>query len=257
MINTKKDRSNLYLRLNRMNLIKALAPILGQGGGYHCRIEDGKFIPNLPAMGTNAPWVYVKSAAGARCDILHRILFDRLGIIPSRCRQCYKVVVRPRNVVELFDLYELQREMGVACKCGIEKRPTTKDLYGGYFYCIGLEEGQERYKEVRALVDERLSPETGVILKRYCTEFEIGPEGQGPSSELPELTEDEKWLESYIFENFPSVGYGNKHPDHVNANVMMEWIHHAHRYGDSTYMTFTDGSPLFESVVTYHDIKEE
>ena len=64
MINTKKDRGGLYLRLNRMNLIKALEPLLGAGGGYHCRIEDGKFVPNMPAMSTNAPWVYVKSARG-------------------------------------------------------------------------------------------------------------------------------------------------------------------------------------------------
>ena len=253
MINTKKDRSNLYLRLNRMNLVKPLEPLLRQGGGYHARLEDGRFVPNFPAMATDAPWVYVKTALDLRCDIFHRVMFNTLKLIPSRCRKCYKVVVMPRTIVELFDLYEFQRTMGVPCKCGIEKRPTTNRLYGGYFYCNGLEEGLERYKEVRALVDENLSPETGVILKRYCTEYEVGPMAHGPSDELPEMTDDEKWLEGYVMDHFPSVGYGTPQPDYITASVMMEWIHHAQRYGDPTYREFTDGGPLFESVVTYHD----
>lgn len=257
MINTKHDRNNLYLRLNRINLVKMLAPLLTPGGGYHCRIEDGKFVPNAVAMSNDAPWVYVKSSSDLRCDIFHRVIFNTLGFIPSRCRECYKVVVRPRNVVELFNLYELQRGMGVPCKCGIEKRLTTNCHYGGYFYNKGLEEGLERYKQVRALVDEKLSPETGVILKRYCTEMEIGPDGHGPSNELPEMTEDEKWLEKYVIDHFPSVGFSSPQPDHIAAQVMMEWIHHAHQRGDMSYMKFTDGSSLFKSVVTYHDKEEE
>lgn len=253
MINTKRNRKNLYLSLNKINLIKLLDPLLRQGGGYHARIEDGKFVPNMGVMAIDAPWVYVKSDTSLRCDIYHRVLFNVVGMIPSRCRECYKVVVRPRTVVELFDLYEIQREMGVPCKCGVERRMTTKDLYGGYFYCRGLDEGLERYKEIRGLVDEQLSPETGVILKRYCTEFEVGPKAHGPSDQLPEMTDEEKWLEQYIIDHFPSVGYGTKQPDYLTASVMMEWIHHAHRYGDKSYTELTDGSPLFESVVTYHD----
>ena len=122
MINTKRDRTNLYLNLDRINLVKKLKPLLKPGGRYHARMEDGRFVPNFPAMATDAPWVYVKSSLGMRCDIYHGVLFNILKIIPSRCRACFKVVVRPRNVVDLFDLYELMREMGVPCKCGIEKR---------------------------------------------------------------------------------------------------------------------------------------
>jgi len=255
MINTKTDRKNLYLKLDRLNLIKKIDSLI-KGGQYHARVEDGRFVPNGPAMGIDAPWVYVKSDSQCRCDIYHRVFFNVLKMIPSRCRRCYKVVVRPRTVVELFDLYELQREMGVYCKCGVEKRVTTSSLYGGYFYCDSEEQGQRRYKEVRELVSEHLSPETPVILKRYCTEYEVGPDSQGPSDELPELTEEELEFEAYVIHNFPSVGFGTHQPDHVTASVMMEWISHASRYGDDTYKTFTDGSPLFPPYVTYHDKKE-
>jgi len=253
MINTKKDRKDLYVKLNRLNLVMHLNDLLKPGGGYHCRIEDGRFVPNAVGMGTDAPWVYVKTGHDLRCDIFHRVFFNVLGLIPSRCRECYKVVCMPRTLVELFDLYELQREMGVPCKCGIELRKTDTRLYGGYFYCKGLKEGQERYKEVRELVDERISPDTGVILKRYCSEYEIGPDNQGPTDELPEMTEDEKWLEGYVMSMFPSVGFGSIQPDHIASHVMMSWVHWAYQHGDPTYGEFTDGKALFKPVVTYHN----
>lgn len=167
MINTKRYGKNLYLALDRMNHIKRLKSLLKQGGGYHLRLEDGKIVPNFPAMSDDAPWIYVKPAGDARCDIFHRIFFNVLNMIPSRCRICWKVVVRPQTLKELFELYEIQREMGVPCKCGTEHRLTTKGLYGGYFYCTSKEEGLARYSEVREIVDKRLSPEAGVILKRY------------------------------------------------------------------------------------------
>jgi len=256
MINTKKDRAGLYLRLDRINLIKKLKVLLGPGGGYHLRMEDGKFEPNNPAMGDESPWIYVKTTLGARCDIYHRVFFNVLKHVPTYCRNCWKVVVRPQTLRELFDLYELQKAMGVSCKCGIEKRPTTTSLYGGYFYCRSKEEGLQRFKEVRKLVSRHLSKDTPVILKRYCTEFEIGPGAQGPSDQMPDTTPEEKEVEEYILDNFPRVGFGTPQPDHVIANVMVEWIHYAYRYhkatGDETFKEFTGGENLFPPYVTYH-----
>lgn len=249
MINTKRDRKNLYLNLDRLNLVKKLKGLTT----YHLRMEDGKFVPNSPAMAEDAPWVYVQTAVDARCDIYHRVFFNILKHIPSYCRSCWKIVVRPRNLVELFDLYEYQREMGVPCKCGIERRPTTSNLYGGYFYTRSLEQGRERYREVRELTDKHLSKETPVILKRACTEFEIGPDSFGPSDEWPDCTPEELEMEEYIIAHFPRVGFGTPQPDHVTAHVMMEWIGHAYRYGDKTYKTFTGGNPLFQPYITYHE----
>lgn len=252
MINTKIDRKNLYLMLDRLNLPKRIAPLLAPGGGYHARIEDGKYVPNHPAMATDAPWVYVKTSPGMRCDIYHRIFFNVLKMIPSRCRECWKVVVRPRTIIELFDLYEFQREMGVPCKCGMEKRKTTRGLYGGYFYCRGEAEGQARKKEVRTLVNKHLSRSTSVILKRYCTEYEIGPGALGPSNKLPEMTDDEKWMEEYVLDRFPSIGFGTPQPDDITAAVMQEWIHYAsEKDSGDEYLELTNGSPLFKPYVKY------
>jgi len=257
MINTRKDRKNLYMRLDKINLVKKLAKILGPHGGYHLRMEDGKFVPNNPAMSEVTPWVYVKVTDDARCDIYHRIFFNVLEHVPSYCRNCWKVVVKPKTLKDLFDLYELMKQMGVPCKCGIERRKTTTSLYGGYFYCRGKTEGEKRYIEVKKIVDKFLSPDTPVILKRYCTEYEIGPGSKGPSDQLPDVTPEEKEVEEYIIDKFPRVGFNAPQPDFVVAGVMMEWIHYAYQYhkatGDETFREFTDGENLFPPYVTYHD----
>ena len=253
MINTKKNRKDLYLKLDKLNLTKKLSPLLKPGGGYHARVEDGLFVPNIVGMSTDAPWIYIQKMLGMRCDISHKILFTIIKMVPSYCRKCWKVVVRPRNIVELFDLYELQREMGVPCKCGIEGRPKVRGLYGGYFYCKSETEGQERYKEVRALADEHFSKETPVFLKRYCTEYEIGPGSLGPSDKLPDMTEDEIWLEEYIIAHFPRVGFGIPPPDHIAAGIMQKWIDDAYKYdtNNELYKEFTNGSELSKPYITY------
>ena len=252
MINTKTDRKNLFVNLSKIALTLKLKSLLKPGGGFHLRLEDGKFVPNAVSLGWDAPWVYVKTVSDARCDIYHRVFFNVLKKVPGRCRNCWKIVVRPRNLVELFDLYEFQREMGVPCKCGIERRPTVDGLYGGYFYTKSKEQGLERYKQVRKLVNKHLSPRTEVVLKRYCTEFEIGPGSLGASNELPDQTPEELDLENLILDYFPRVGFGTKQPDHLTAGVMCEWIGYAYQNGDKTYAAFTDGSPLFRSTVKYH-----
>lgn len=258
MINTIKDRKNLYMRLDKLNIVSKLMPLLNSG--YVLRVEDGKFVPKSRSIAHNAPWVYVKSAELARCDVYHRVFFDILGHVPTYCRNCWKVVVKPKILRDLFNLYEIERQMGVPCKCGTEHRKTTTSLYGGYFYCRSREEGMERYAEVRKKVDKYLSPGTPVILKRYCTEYEIGPGSKGPSDQMPDTTPEEKEMEEFIIDKFPRVGFGTPQPDFLTASVMQGWIHYAYQYhkatGDETFKEFTNGENLFPPYVTYHD-KEE
>jgi hypothetical protein len=259
MIDTRKNRKNLYMELDNLALVRKLRPLL-ERGGYILRPSDSKFIPKITSMAWDSPWVYVKSVPQARCDLYHRVFFNILRHVHSYCRSCWKVVVRPRNLVELFDLLDFQFKMCVPCKCGIERRQTVNGLYGGYFYTRSKEEGLERYKEVRELVNQYLSPETPVILKRYCTEFELGDghgiEGFGPSDQMPDVTPEERAMEKYIESNFPSIGCNNPQPDHLIASTMMSWIDYAFKHGDQTYSEFTNGSKLVKDYITYHNTKE-
>jgi hypothetical protein len=220
--------------------------------GYKLRIEDGKFVPRNVAAAYEVPWVYVKTVPDSRCDVYQVVFHQTLKHIHSFCRECYKVVVRPRTLAELFDLYELQKEMDVPSKCGLEHRDTTHGLYGGYFYCRGLEQGQRRYEQVKEAVNKQISKGVPVLLKRYCTEYEIGPDAMGPSNETPDATFEEMEMERQIESLFPRVGFLTPQSEHQIAYVMRRWIHHAYKWGDQTYSLFTDGSPLFDKYVIYN-----
>lgn len=258
MIDTKTNRSNLFLELDKLDIVNKIKPLLDRHG-YMQRMEDGKFVPKNVSLGYDAPWIYVESMHDARCDLYHRVFYNILDHIHSYCRSCWKVVVRPKTLVQLFDLYEFQKTMGVPCKCGIEKRDNVHGLYGGYFYTRSKEEGLERYKQVRDLVDRYLGKDVQVLLKRYCTEFEIGGQGgikgKGDSSKVGDLSPEEIQMEQYLEAHFPPVGYNNKQPKHGMAAIMKSWIMYAYKHGDETYKVFTNGEPLFPGYTTYH--KEE
>lgn len=255
-INTKgENRKNLYMTLDHLDLVGKLRPLL-EKQGYILRPEDSKFVPRQVSVAWDAPWIYVHADPMARCDLYHRVFYNILDHIHSFCRNCWKVVVRPQNLKQLFDLYEIQRDMGVPCKCGLELRKTVSGMYGGYFYNRSYEQGLERYEEVRKLVDENLSSEVPVILKRYCTEFEIGGEnikGKGPSDQTPEITSEEKEMEEYVEAHFPRVVANNPQPKHLIAHVMKKWIHHAFEHADETYKLFTNGEKLSQNYITYHN----
>jgi len=236
-VNTKTNRNLLYLTLTKRDCLSKLKELL----------------PKEILTRMAAPWIYVQPLISARCHLYNRVFFESLSHIHSYCRNCYKVVVRPRTIVELFDLYELQREMGVPCKCGLERRDTVHGLYGGYFYNRGKEEGLERLAQVKEAVARIISPDIPIILKRYCTEYEIGPGSKGPSDAMPDVTPAEREWELEIESLFPNdPGRNSAVPiDLVNVHVMVHWIHYAYKHGDKTYSTFTDGNPLFPPYVTY------
>ncbi|NIP54654.1 MAG: hypothetical protein GWN94_20885 [Phycisphaerae bacterium] len=154
----------------------------------------------------------------------------------------------PRTVVELFDLYELQKELEHQCKCGIELRATDNRRYGGYFYNWGQEEGQKCYEKVRKAVSKQISPEVGVVLKCSCTEYEIdcGPPNDWVASKEQLFIEDA--MRRYVVqatENF-------RQDDNMRIYVMLKWIHHAAMTSDPTYKEFTSGKDITFNPKTYH-----
>lgn len=245
MIDTKTDRKNLYLKLSKIDYVTKYKKLLEEKG-YKLRIEDGKFVPRNIATAYEVPWAYVKTDIKARCDLFHAVYHQIENHVHSYCRNCWKVVVRPRTLVELFDLYEIQRSLDVPCKCGIERRDSVHGLYGGYFYNRGKEAGLACLDKVRELV----SP-MPAFLKRYCTEYEIGPLSLGPSDEMPDVTPEEREWELEIESLFPRVGCSTPQSDWQLAYVMRQWIHWAYANGDQTYKEFTDGNPLFQDYVKY------
>lgn len=233
---------------------------LWEKAGFHVR-QDGKLEGN-PKMTIEGPWHYIKEKWEFDCFTWHHVVFDLISermtigqkFVPSRCHDCYKVVARPQTLKQLFALEKLQVFMGLPSKCGIEVRDTVHGLYGGYFYCKGLDEGLKRYRQVRDAIDqtEYLGPEIPVILKRGCTEFELAC---GPSN-LWQITPEQLKLEALVEQFLAKDDVVRKQPENILWHLHRKWIEFAYANGDSTYAEFTNGKPLYPPVMTYHHLAE-
>lgn len=256
-----KPEASFYEWVKGNDLLEMVKP-LWESGGWRLR-HDGKLhFPN-PAMAIQTPWRHVQQDWRMDCGTWHHLIFDYLSkfmppgqqFVPSGCHQCFKVVVRPRTLKELFALEKLQLRLNRPSKCGIEVRFTVHGLYGGYFYNQGLEQGLERYREVRRAVDEdpHLGREVAVILKRGCTEFEMLC---GPSDQW-QVTEEQERLERLVARWVATDDVDREQPDYILWRIYRQWIEHAYSWGDATYLEFTGGKPLYPPVVTYHHLADQ
>ena len=247
MINT--NQPNLFYVCNKTDVVNKVMPLL-ESGDWKIRTEDQKIVPRNIGYGYNTPWVYVENVPSNRCDIYMEVFWKCYVHIHSHCRNCWKTVVRPRTLKELITLYELQKSMAVPSKSGLELRQMVFGNYGGYFYSRSKDEGLRRYKQVRTLVSKVITPDVEVILKRFCTEYEIG---NCPSSKVPDATQEEIEFEKHVESYFPPTNHNIASQKHMVANVIGRWIEFAYSIGDETYKDFTGGEPLYQPYETYHD----
>lgn len=245
-----RDRSDYYPYLAQHDILERIKPLL-EKQGYYLRDEDGKITAELHQT-WNTPWHHVYDDGKSDCYLWHSIIFDVCGFIPTGCLKCFKVVVRPKTLKQLFALLDLELELKHPSKCGIEIRPTVRGLYGGYFYNRSLEDGLECFKKVKKALseDEVLQPlsET-VILKRGCTEFEMAC---GRSDEWG-ITEDdyqtELKLSELIVRKVPLA-----QPEYVLNHIHANWIKWAWAAGDDTVDEFSGGIPLYRPVCRYDSL---
>jgi hypothetical protein len=241
------ERGSLYEKITRMDLVGKMRPLLEQAG-WIVR-PDGKIVNPKPQVAWDSPWIHVHQDTINECTVWHSVFFLYFKQVPSYCMDCWKVCVSPRNVEELFNLYEIQKSFGHPSKCGIEIRATNSKLYGGYFYNKNLEDGRKCYEEVRKLID----PEIPAVLKNGCTEFEL--RFNKPPCEA-EPTEDQLWIEKWVRQwvIIPQEIFAQ--PQHLQAYIMKKWLHYAASHGDETHKIFNNGRSLIKELKTYHKEKE-
>lgn len=240
------------------DILEHLRP-LWERGGFKLREADGKLV-GTPNMAIEGPWHYIKHKWEFDCFTWHHVIFEHISkrqvlgfkFVPSRCQECFKVVIRPKTLKQLFALEKLQIAMDKPCKCGIEIRDTVHGLYGGYFYCKGLEEGLKRFSEVRQAIDtdKYLGPEVPVILKRACTEYELEC---GPSDKW-EIYPEQLQIEAMVDQYLSKDDVARVQPQHVIWHLHRKWIEYAYAHGDETYLEFTGNRPLYPAVVTYQHL---
>jgi len=232
---------------------------------FQMPLEQGKYIlapdgkiwsaeeySGKPKLAFDWNWHYVNNPPDASCEWLHDIC-SLFNFIPTRCLGCWKVVVRPNTLQQLFSLQGLMLEMVAQdptcyCKCGTEARPYVFGNYGGYFYQTSKEAMQERYLQVRDLVHEKIHPTVKVIPKRYCSEYE---KDFGPSDKYEQPEYAAHW-EKEIADGCHIVPFEEIQPDLAIRKVMREWIKFAWSIGDPTVYLYTEGAALIAPPVTYY-----
>lgn len=194
----------------------------------------------------NSPWYHVNQLNGG-CSTWQQIIFPFVGYVPMRCMSCWKVVVRPRTLVELFALAEIQEGCQYKCKCGCEPRVFVHGNYGGYFYFTSKEDGLDGLDHISRIVKDKISPNVKVILKRGCTEFE----GSFPHSATWQPLKGQKELEKYILDRVVLAAQTfDQTPEEV-LHVKRGWVEFAYDRGDPTAIDFNGGKPLYTPPDTY------
>jgi len=241
-------KGSYYSQCVDEDLITTLHPLLKQGGYYLS--YEGNYKKIAHAVGVDTPWHHVEHLRSKKCGLDHNCKFTAFGYVPPRCLECWKVVVSPRTLKELFLLLDVEKSLGRPSKCGIELRYYTPRLYGGYFYNNSLDEGRECYEVVRKAVDEHISPDVGVILKRACTEYEmiLGPSpGWTMTKKQHEIDEQiETLVDTYTPNNKGQT------PECL-AQVHTHWIEWAWKHQDKTVAEYLGDTDLYPHCVYYHD----
>lgn len=243
---TVADRYSLR-SLGALDLFARVRPLID--GGAWFLTPEGKIAKRLPGADHATPWVSVRHCPVRRCERHHTVLFRQFGVIPRFCFDCYKVVVRPRTVLELFKLHDLLATLPaeMPSKCGLDLREYTPGAYTGFVYCLGLEEGRARHRLVREAVAEGVGSGVPVSLKRGCTEFELRHGDSSAWAYDPAWRECEEWVDEHVL--FPEPV--RVLPAFLKASIMHGWLRYAHRTGDPTSLAFNGGAPFLPAGTTY------
>ena len=245
-----------YKDLNRLNFYRH-APADWKSR-YYVSNETHKIVNNTYSD-WETPWDFVNNdpKRSGNCGKCHD-LFKMYKFVPSMCRACWKVVVRPRKHSELIKLRNLQREMASKdsdcwCKCGTEHRSYVPGLYGGYFYTDSKEAGFYRLDQVRIRVANEIG-DVLVILKRFCTEFEME---LGDSANIEaKLPDDAAEIEQFFFAHLDSPQKNHQQPRLIKLEVYQGWMDFGWKFGSPEDRkeiedTYNGGNPLYPAPRKY------
>ena len=180
-----------------------------------------------------------------RCLLWFHVMFETFGFVPSPCYSCWKTVVYPRDVEELFKLYDLQQGLPRLSKCGMEMRPYVPADYSGYFYHSSREEALADHAQIEAAVRGELGPDARVFLKRACTELTLqfgDPDGW-------RLTAEHLALEKRIAGLFADEVHDAEQSPAITREVQGSWVLWAYRHGDQVYKKYLDRFDIFADYV--------
>lgn len=213
--------------------------------------QDGS-ISQKRQIDFNSSWVFTKMVDDRDSGKWLGVYFKYYHFIPKTCHSCFKVVVKPETVSDLFKVWKLQVKMGLPSKCGLELRSFARSKgYLGFWYAPiggGLEGARELFKKVKARIKEQ-GIKGDILLKRGCTEMELTA---GPSDKWVYTTEHER-LEYMLDQVFTQRPEQTPQPAHHMIHVQRGWIEFAWRCGDPSVFDFAKEYQFQPPPVRYED----
>jgi hypothetical protein len=178
----------------------------------------------------------------------HITVFNKYQIIPKNCFNCYKILIEPRTVMELFKLLVIFDNINLAAdntrKCMVECRKEISGAYKGFIYCVNLEEGETIAKWIHQIVSEEISDKISVTLKRGCSEYAlVYPEYAqiGKGAKIMQYKEEwqqcEKMVDvEFIVEENKISTFNKPAYTLTEAKIMLAWLKYAATIGDQSYL---------------------
>ena len=217
--------------------------------------EGGRLTPANPKGGRAIPWVFTHQDTRKKfCAHWNNVYCLTFNHIPTYCRfQCWKVVIKPRNLKETFLCHEIMVKMQHPGKIGMDLRNYTYGAWAGFFYNESLEQGREIYKIARELIPDEIP----VILKRGCTEMER----MVPSPLWDNVSKEEVEFEERLNDIFSFDELNFSQADWLQSEIKERWIEYAIQIGDPTAREmaekYSDDPNIWEKLtvnsITYHD----
>ena len=222
--------------------------------------EGNKLLKNLDPDETPRTQIY-RGINPFRIDCMrHMTVFTRFNVIPKLCFSCYKVMIEPQTVMQLFKLmvifHELKPPNDNARKCMVECREYASGAYKGYIYCSSIEEGEEVKNWIQELVSEQISRDIPVTLKRGCSEYALSyPEYAQVGQPDRAMTYKEEWRQyeelvdkDYKFET-QATTFNQASYSFSDAKVMLAWLKYAAAIGDQSYLGISGKTlPVWENL---------
>lgn len=244
------EEGSFYGDLVHSDIIGKLQPLFESGTlqiGIDGRIQQGGKAGKYLAW--NSPWIHRTLTGTRNCDFWH-LSYNQLGFVPQQCRDCWKVVVTPTTLKQLFRLERYQYANSRNCKCGIEMRGYTRKYYGGYWYNDTQKSGEECFAAVKADMHMLGLGECPIILKRYCTELE---REFGPTKKYKKPLDQDHWEKLIRAHVMLVCTPTSGQPEFLKRHIKRRWIEFAWRHGDPTVYEYIGGSDIYEPLDTYHE----
>ena len=196
-------------------------------------------------LGTHLSQVYRRNSIDLNCK-RHKVIFNKFNIIPKFCFGCYKVQVEPRSILELIKLLvvfdQIKLDKNNTRKCMIEMRKEVSGFYKGLIYCTGLEEAYQIANYLEKILEEKISSELCVMIKRGCSEYPVSfPDYKEINKSGPQLMNyNENWKSVEKNHDSLSPMKSNKIiPTLSGINfhdilIIQNWIDYAKGIGDTS-----------------------